>query len=113
LVHTCYIKVQPSPHLHCSALTSFSTDQYVRQSAQIHTYDAEDVSELLNSNDEKLTLDNLVEIWRQSTLEEAEEPQPEQKDRTMTVSKPTEGLGLTEAGIQVFDDTDSNEQQHP
>ena len=39
-------------------------------------YSAEYVFELLNSNDKELMLDNLVEIWKQSTLEEAEEPDP-------------------------------------
>lgn len=65
---------------------------------QICTYDAEDV-ELLNNHDQELTLDHL-EIWKQSTLEEDEEPEP--KEKTMTVSNLTEGLGLNEAGIKVF-----------
>jgi hypothetical protein len=64
---------------------------------QICTYNAEGV-ELLNYHDQKLTLDRL-EIWKQSTLEETEAPKP--KERTMTVSNLTGGLGLTEAGIKV------------
>lgn len=50
--------------------------QYVKPSAQIHMYNAEHVLELLNSDDKELMLDNLFKIWKQSTLEEAEEPQP-------------------------------------
>jgi hypothetical protein len=43
----------------------------------------------------ELTLNDCVEIWKQSTTEEAEEPQPEPKERTMMVLKFTAGLGLT------------------
>jgi hypothetical protein len=65
---------------------------------QTGTYDAEGV-ELLNYHDLELRLDHL-EIWKQNTPEEADEPEP--KERTMTVSNLTEGLGLNEAGIKVF-----------
>jgi len=106
LVHTCYIKVQSSPDLHC-----FPQTQYVKPSAQIHMYSAEYVFELLNSNDKELMLDNLVEIWKQSTLEEAEEPEPKLRDRIIMVSALNEGFGLTGIGIKEFDDIDSNEQQ--
>jgi hypothetical protein len=64
---------------------------------QICTQNAEGV-ELLNYHDQELTLDHF-EIWKQSTLEETEAPNP--KERTMTVSNLTEGLCLTEAGIKV------------
>jgi hypothetical protein len=53
---------------------------------------------LLNYHDQELTLDHL-EIWKQNTLEETEAPKP--KERTMTISNLTEGLGLLEAGIKV------------
>lgn len=67
---------------------------------QIRTYNAEGVFKL-KYNDQKLTLDHL-EIWKQNTLEEAEEREPEPKERTITVLNLTEWLGLTEAGIKVF-----------
>jgi hypothetical protein len=35
----------------------------------------------------------------------------EPQERTMTVWKLIEWIGLTEAGIRVFEDTDSNEQR--
>lgn len=64
---------------------------------QICTYNTEGV-ELLNYHDQELTLYHL-KIWKQSTLEET--GAPKRKERTMTVSNLTEGLGLPEAGIKV------------
>jgi hypothetical protein len=61
---------------------------------------------ILNYHDHNLTLDQLVEIRKQNAHEEREGPEPEAKERTMTVLKLTEGLGLTEAGIKVCEDTD-------
>jgi hypothetical protein len=52
---------------------------------------------LLNFHEQKLTLDDLAEIWMQSALEEVEGPQP--KERIITVAKLTDGLGLIDAGI--------------
>jgi hypothetical protein len=37
--------------------------------------------------DQKLTLDYLLEIWKKIAHEEAGEPEPEPKDRTMTDTK--------------------------
>jgi hypothetical protein len=65
---------------------------------------------LLNSYDQELTLDYNVEIRKQSVLEEPEEPDPEPKERTVTVSKLSEGLGLIEGGVEVSEDIDWNEQ---
>ena len=59
---------------------------------------------MLNSRDQKLAFDHLVEIRKQSALEEAQEPEPERKERTERVVKLTEGLGLTEGGIRVSED---------
>ena len=56
-------------------------------------------------------LDNLVEILKQSTLEEAQAPQPKPTDMNIMVSKLTEGFGLTGTGIMEFNDIDSNERQ--
>jgi hypothetical protein len=42
----------------------------------IHSYNAEDVFELPSSSDKEITLHNPVEIWKQNTLEEGEEPEP-------------------------------------
>jgi len=51
-------------------------------------------------------------IQKQSTLEEAEEPQPKPRVRIITISKLNEGFGLTGTGIKEFDDIDSNKQQN-
>jgi hypothetical protein len=67
--------------------------------------------ELPNSHEQVLTLENLVEIQKQNTLEEAEEPKPGPEDRTVTVSELTEGLGFRDSGIRVFEGKDSNEQR--
>jgi Zn-dependent M16 (insulinase) family peptidase len=79
--------------------------QYIKPSAQIRRYDAEDIFELLKSRDQELTLDDLVEIRKQSALVEAAgpEPEPESEERTVRALKLTEGLGLTEGGIKVFE----------
>lgn len=45
------------------------------------------------------------------SLEEAEEPELEPEERTMTVLKLIEGLGLNDAGIKVIKDIDLSDQQ--
>jgi hypothetical protein len=63
---------------------------------------AGDVFQLPNSHDLELIFDNLVEIRKQSATETAEVPKPEPKDRTVTVSRLTEGTGFIEDGIKVL-----------
>jgi hypothetical protein len=58
----------------------------------------------------KLTLDHLLGIQQQSNPEEAEEAQRE-PERTVTVCYSTVGVRLTEDGIKVFEDLDSNERR--
>jgi len=58
--------------------------------------------DLLSSLDQKPTLNHLIKFQQQSALEEAEEPEPESKERTMTVLELNKVLGLTGAGIRVF-----------
>jgi hypothetical protein len=60
---------------------------------------------LLISRDQNLNINHLFEILNQSAVEETEEPEPEAKERTLTVSKSTERLLLNEAGIVVFEVT--------
>jgi hypothetical protein len=66
---------------------------------------------LLQPHEQQLTFDDAVEILMQSALEEAEKYEPESVERTMTVVKMTEGLGLTEACIEVFEGTDWHVQR--
>jgi hypothetical protein len=75
-------------------------------------FDAESVFELLKSQDQKCTLNNPIEIRKQSMLDEDVEPDPhpEPKERTVPVSHLIEGLGLIEAGIKVFEHSDWKEQ---
>jgi hypothetical protein len=60
--------------------------------AQIRTDIAEDNFEELNSNDQELMFDELIEIRKQS---DSEGEEPETKKVTTTVSKLTVGLGIT------------------
>jgi len=66
---------------------------------------------LLNYHDQKLTLYHPVDIRKQSALEEVEEPESEPMERTMMVLKLTEGLGLIEGCIRVFEYIYWNEQR--
>jgi DNA-binding transcriptional MerR regulator len=79
----------------------------IKTGAQIRTYDAEDVLELLNCRDQEVALENISEIRKKIDPEEADEPEP--KHNEMTV-KFTEGLGNIAAGTMLFDDTDWNEE---
>lgn len=54
---------------------------------------------------------NPVEIRKQGALDEAQEPEPEHKERTVPVSHLSERLGLIEACIKAFEDTDWNKQR--
>ena len=47
-------------------------------------YDAEGVFQSLNSHDQEPNFDHVVEIRKQSALEESEEPEFEPKEGTMT-----------------------------
>jgi hypothetical protein len=66
---------------------------------------------LLNLHDQEPKLGNLNEIRKLSVLEEAEEPVYKHKERTMTVSKLTEGLALVAARIRIPEDIDASEKQ--
>jgi hypothetical protein len=65
----------------------------------------------MNYHDQGLKLDYLFEIQKQSALEEAEEPEPELKNRATTVTKLTAGHDVTERVMKVSEDVDSNEQR--
>ena len=93
-----------------SQLKSFAwrPNIHIKPSPKVHTDSARGVFELLNYHNQDLTHPYLVGIWKKSALEEAEETQPEHKERTMVVLKLTEGLALTEAGIMASLDIDRN-----
>jgi hypothetical protein len=60
------------------------------------TYDAENVFEVLNYNDQELTLDYPIVIQKQRAREEAEEPESESNERAVMVLILTEGRGFVE-----------------
>jgi hypothetical protein len=57
-------------------------------------YSAEEAFKLLNSHDHELKLDHLVEIQKQSILQEVQGRELEPKERPMTVSKFSERLPM-------------------
>ena len=63
LFHTYDVTLQPpnQPSKHTEACVI------------IHTYNAKDVFKLLKSHDKELILDHYVEMWKQSTLQGAQE----------------------------------------
>jgi hypothetical protein len=65
---------------------------------------------LLNSRNLEQTLEDRVEIRKHSALDEAEKHEAEPKEKTTAVLQYTAGLGLTEAGIKLFEDNGWNEQ---
>lgn len=58
----------------------------------------------LRVDDQEFTLEDTVEIRKQSGLEEEEKPQPEPREKTLTVSKFTKGIGMIDAGVEVLED---------
>jgi len=50
-----------------------SNHQIFEACVKIYTYNAEDVFELLKSHDKELILDHYVEIWKESTLQGAQD----------------------------------------
>lgn len=91
-------------------LTSLAPQtKHIMTRAQIRTDDAEDDFEVLNCNDQELTLDDLVEIRQQSAPED--EDSETKKRTTTTVSKLTAWLGVTDGARGK--DTASNEQREP
>jgi hypothetical protein len=73
--------------------TLFVPRQYIQPNLWFCTYGAEYVLELSNSHVQELTLDGLVEIQKQSTVEEADEAETELKEKKRMLSKLT-GLDL-------------------
>jgi hypothetical protein len=66
---------------------------------------------LLNPQDPGLALEELFEIRKQGALEKVQKLEPVFKERIMPGLTLTEGLGLTETGIRVFEDSAWRGQQ--
>jgi beta-N-acetylglucosaminidase len=87
--------------------------QHIQTNAQIVTCNTEDIFDLLNSNNQVHTNEDVFETRKQRAIEEAEKPEPvpESEERNMTFLKLTEELGLFEDRIKVFEETDCQEQR--
>lgn len=89
-----------------SAIKSLTfQSQNIKLKVSIRAQNIGDISGLLISCDQDFNFNHPVEILNQSAVEETEELQPEAKERTLAISKSTEGLLLNEAGVVVFEDT--------
>lgn len=68
----------------------------------------------VNDHDQKLSFDHLTEIREQNPIgkaEESDEPLPEPKEWTVSLSKLIAGVGLMEAVVKVLEDIDLKEQR--
>ena len=83
-------------------LTSFRTciifpkSLHIKPRAEIFTYDAENVFEVLIYHYQELTLDYPVVIQKQRARDEAEEPEPEPNERVVMVLILAEGREFVE-----------------
>jgi hypothetical protein len=61
----------------------------------------------VNCHDQELSFDHLTEIREQNPIgkaEESDEPLSEPKEKTLSLSKLIDGLGLIEAFVKVLED---------
>jgi hypothetical protein len=91
---------------------SFVPRRYILRQVRKFVYATLKVSfELLNFLDQGVKLGDRVEIRKHSVLDEAEKPEAEPKEKyTAVLQVDWKGLGLTEAGIKLFEDIEWNEQ---
>ncbi|XP_023232690.1 tigger transposable element-derived protein 1-like [Centruroides sculpturatus] len=74
--------------------------------------DSDDVRELLDSHNQELTIDELIEMCEQEQdIEELDSLDPVKSEDRMTVGKLTEGLSVIEKGLQILENIDSNEER--
>jgi len=78
---------------------------------QIHIHGADDFFEFLNSYNQDLTLDSLLDIRMPTALEETKETKPDPEKWITLISKRTEGLGPSETCTMLFKDKVLNEQE--
>ncbi|GFY27344.1 tigger transposable element-derived protein 1 [Trichonephila clavipes] len=73
--------------------------------------DSEDVQELLDSHNQEMTIDELIEMHEQGqNNEEFKALDPVQSEDRITVGNLTESFILIEKGLQVLENVDSNEE---
>jgi hypothetical protein len=78
---------------------------------KFHTVKNEDFFQFLKSPYQEHILQQHVKIQKKSSFDGAEEPEPENTERTLRVLNLTEGLRLTEDCFRLSVDTDSNEKR--
>ncbi|GFU88382.1 tigger transposable element-derived protein 1, partial [Trichonephila clavipes] len=70
------------------------------------------VQELLVSHNQNLAIDQFIDVHEQEQdIEELESLDPVQTENRMTVGNSTEGLSLIEKGLQILENTYSNEDR--
>jgi hypothetical protein len=78
---------------------------------KFHTVKNEDFFQFLKSPYQEHILQQLVKIQNQSSFDGAEEPEPENIERTLSVLNLTEGIRLTEDCFRLSVETDSIEKR--
>lgn len=71
----------------------------------------EDITELLESHNQELTVDELIEIQEENAVEESEESESVPAAEQMTIAKLIEGLDFIEHGMRILEDMDCNEER--
>ncbi|GFS78612.1 hypothetical protein TNCV_3148151 [Trichonephila clavipes] len=71
--------------------------------------DSDDVQELLDSHNQDLTIDELIEMQEQDN-EKLEFLDPVQSEDRMTIRNLTEGISLTEKIVKTSENIDFNEE---
>ncbi|GFW85420.1 tigger transposable element-derived protein 1 [Trichonephila clavipes] len=73
--------------------------------------DSDDVQDLLDFHNQKLTMDLLLDMHKQQhVIEELESLYPVQSEDRMMVGNLTEGLNIIEKGLQILENVESNEE---
>lgn len=72
--------------------------------------DGDDVRKLLDSHNQELTVDELIEM-REQNLEEPDSFDPVQPKDQMMVANLTEGISSVEKVLQILENIDSNEER--
>ncbi|XP_023220465.1 tigger transposable element-derived protein 1-like [Centruroides sculpturatus] len=73
--------------------------------------DSDDLQELLDSHNQELTIDELIEMREQEQdIEEPDSLDPVQSEDRMMVGNLTDGLSSIEKGLQILENIDANEE---
>ncbi|CAH2016354.1 unnamed protein product [Acanthoscelides obtectus] len=74
--------------------------------------DNDDVQELLDSHNQELTIDEVIEMRKyEQDIEQTDSLDPVESVNQMTIANLTEGLNSIEKGLQILEKIDSNEER--